>query len=124
MKKLKIFLSVFAIIMLSIGFVACETNYKSFAGIYMLTARTQNSTTLSVDEMVANNIIVDQEQEKIILNEDQTFSSSGIVGIDNGTYVITDSTIVFKTETKDFVGTIENGKITISVDSNIYYFVK
>lgn len=124
MRKFKLVVIVLALVVVSLSFVACKTDYKKFAGNYYLSSITESGETLTIDELLENGQVQDKNNEVIVLSSEETFVSHGLVGERSGKLVISSQSITIMGESESFVGSIENGKITINVDGATYVFVK
>lgn len=120
----KAFLSVLlcCLIMAScFSFVACKVNYASYAGTYTLESRTTQTKTSTIEELEESSVTT-KENEKIVLEKDQTFEIAGLFGSVSGTYEISGNTIIFHTEETNYLGSIMNKKITISNSDAIFIY--
>ena len=120
----KAFLSVLlcCLIMAScFSFVACKVNYASYAGTYTLESRTTQTKTSTIEELEESSVTT-KENEKIVLEKDQTIEIAGLFGSVSGTYEISGNTIIFHTEETNYLGSIMNKKITISNSDAIFIY--
>ena len=120
----KTFLSVLLCCLILAGcfsFVACKVNYANFEGTYSLRLRTTQTKTSTIEELEESSETT-KENEKIVLNKDQTFEITGLFGSVSGTYEISGNTIIFHTEETNYLGSIINKEITISNSDAIFIY--
>ena len=124
MKKLKNLLIMGLVCVSVFILTGCDVDYNKVAGNYYLESKTTASVTLTIDELVSGGVTTSADNEVINLSADKTFSFSGIIGSNSGTFVIEDNVITFTTENGSTLATFENEKIVITTTNGIYVYAK